>query len=257
MADERDPKLSQHYRQLEGLEPPAELDRRILAAARERQGAHAPLVVPAGRHRWYYSLAAAAVLVLAVAVTLHVDRDRPDPEGTATAPAPQAQEKPRSENNAGGRIEYAPDPKPPAVAEEPPPAPAARAARKEEKQPEAAARPRSATPAGPSPQAQMKDEARPRLDAREAREAEAAVAQDRVGELSAMKRSAPAAASGAAPPPAPAAAPPERPERWLERIAEMRSRGRHAEADRELAEFRRVYPKFPISEVMRERVEGR
>jgi len=50
---------------------------------------------------------------------------------------------------------------------------------------------------------------------------------------------------------------PENPERWLERIAELRSRGRHAEADKELADFRRVYPSYPLSEVMRERVEGR
>ena len=57
-----------------------------------------------------------------------------------------------------------------------------------------------------------------------------------------------------------ASAPPaarEKPERWLERIAELRSRGRHAEADKELAEFRRVYPNYVLSDVMRERVEGR
>jgi hypothetical protein len=55
---------------------------------------------------------------------------------------------------------------------------------------------------------------------------------------------------------APAAAP-ENPERWLERIAELRSRGKHAEADKELAEFRRVYPDYRLTDVMRERVEGR
>src|SRR6059058_2297328 len=74
MADERDPQLSRQYRSLEPLESPAELDRKILDAAR------APLVTPAGRHRWYYGLAAAAVLVFAMALTLHVERDRPDPE---------------------------------------------------------------------------------------------------------------------------------------------------------------------------------
>jgi len=51
--------------------------------------------------------------------------------------------------------------------------------------------------------------------------------------------------------------PPENPERWLERIAELRSRGKHEEADKQLAEFRRVYPNYRLSEVMRERVEGR
>ena len=73
MADERDPKLSQRYRQLPGEEPSRELDQAILAAAhRSVDRSHAPLVVPAGRPRWYYSLAAAAVLVLAIAVTVHV-----------------------------------------------------------------------------------------------------------------------------------------------------------------------------------------
>jgi hypothetical protein len=50
---------------------------------------------------------------------------------------------------------------------------------------------------------------------------------------------------------------PEKPERWLERIAELRSRGKHAEADKALAEFRRAYPDYRLSEVMRERVEGK
>ena len=61
-----------------------------------------------------------------------------------------------------------------------------------------------------------------------------------------------AAASSAAP----AAVAPENPERWLERIAELRSRGRHAEADRELVAFRKAYPNYQLSNVMRERVEG-
>src|SRR2546426_8593189 len=87
MADERDPKLSQHYRQLEALEPPRELDQTILAAARRASdSAHAPLVAPAGRHRWYYSLAAAAVLVFAVALTLHIERQQPDQEAAAPPP---------------------------------------------------------------------------------------------------------------------------------------------------------------------------
>src|SRR5690349_10743156 len=95
MADERDPKLSQHYRDLEALEPPAELDRQILAAARSAaQGAHAPLVAPAGRHRWYYSLAAAAVLIFAVALTVHIERQRPDEElSSPPVPAPAVQEE--------------------------------------------------------------------------------------------------------------------------------------------------------------------
>src|SRR3982750_4048770 len=111
MAEERDPKVSQRYRELGAEEPSRELDQAILAAAhRSGDKPHAPLVVPAGRHRWYYSLAAAAVLVLAIAVTLHVDRQRPDAEAEvppppAAAPAPQMQkvEPPVQEKKQGPR----------------------------------------------------------------------------------------------------------------------------------------------------------
>src|SRR5829696_1320004 len=96
MTDERDPKVSQRYRELPGAEPSRELDQTILAAARRATDKpHAPLVTPVGRHRWYFSLAAAAILVLAVAVTLHVERQQPDPELAAvpTTSAPPAPEQ--------------------------------------------------------------------------------------------------------------------------------------------------------------------
>ena len=258
MADERDPKLSQHYRDLEPLEPPAELDRRILAAAREPQGAHAPLVVPAGRHRWYYSLAAAAVLVLAVAITLHVERDQPDPEITATAPSsqerrgtitqePKPQAAPAESKRADAAPPAEPAPTKPAAAQESPPSgPALDFSRLEK-------------PVAPAPKpaakAEAKAEARLRSEARDAMQAQNQEGARR--ESSVMARSAPAQADLGAAAAARVATPPEKPERWVERIAELRSRGRHAEADRELAEFRRVYPDYKLSEVMRERVEGR
>src|SRR6059058_5667878 len=90
MADERDPKVSRRYRELPGEEPSRELDQHILAAAhRAIDKSHAPLVTPAGRHRWYFSLAAAAVLVFAVAITLHIERQQPDPEAVITSSALQ------------------------------------------------------------------------------------------------------------------------------------------------------------------------
>src|SRR5438105_14799516 len=89
MADERDPKVSQRYRELGTEEPPRELDRSILDAARHAtERPHAPLVTPAGRHRWYFSLAAAAILVMAVAITWQIERVQPDVE-TATPVARQ------------------------------------------------------------------------------------------------------------------------------------------------------------------------
>src|SRR5207244_7919494 len=90
MADERDPKVSRRYRELPGEEPSRELDQHILAAAHRATGKpHAPLVTPAGRHRWYFSLAAAAVLVFAVAITLHIERQQPDAEPVPTAAVPE------------------------------------------------------------------------------------------------------------------------------------------------------------------------
>ena len=36
------------------------------------------------------------------------------------------------------------------------------------------------------------------------------------------------------------------PEHWLERIAQLRKKGRSEEADKELAEFRKRYPDYAI-----------
>src|SRR5438874_13654363 len=95
MPEERDPKVSQRYRELGGEEPPRQLDAAILAAARRAAETRpAPLVAPTGRRRWYFPLAAAAIIVLAVAVTLQVERQQPDPEDfrfvTPPAPPPPA-----------------------------------------------------------------------------------------------------------------------------------------------------------------------
>src|SRR5918911_4820716 len=112
MPDERDPKISQHYRDLEALEPPGELDQAILAAGRR---------AISGRQRWYYSLAAAAaVLVFAVALTLHMERERPDSEA-----GPQL----RLERELRGEIKPAPE------TEAKPPEPKAPAARQAEPAP--------------------------------------------------------------------------------------------------------------------------
>lgn len=47
----------------------------------------------------------------------------------------------------------------------------------------------------------------------------------------------------------------ESPERFLERIAELRKKGRHDEADKALAEFRQRYPSYSIPEAMLGTVE--
>jgi len=261
MADERDPDfqrtlrdrtVSRQYRDLEPLEPPPELDRKILDAAR---------LTPAGRHRWYYGLAAAAVLVFAVALTLHIERERPDPEAAVPGAPLRLDRELRGQIKPAAPPAAKPEPKaetpPPAVAFTPDPQPA-----------QAGAAAEASSNAAPAPEQARAAPVRPaRGDAlrlsrdrsagertaavSEARQAEALSAEARAGAERAAQRSAAAPIAAAAP-----AAVPEKPEPWLERIAELRSRGRHADADRELAAFRKVYPNFQLSDLMRERVEG-
>ena len=47
----------------------------------------------------------------------------------------------------------------------------------------------------------------------------------------------------------------ERPEAGLERIAQLRRQGKQEEADKALAEFRKRYPDYRISDEMRAKVE--
>jgi hypothetical protein len=49
----------------------------------------------------------------------------------------------------------------------------------------------------------------------------------------------------------------ETPEQWLERIAKLREAGKARAADEGLAEFRKRYPDYRISEAMRARVAPR
>ena len=227
MAEERDPKLSQHYRELEALEPPPELDQAILAAARSaRQTPRAPLIAPSGRRRWYYPLAAAAVLVFAVALTLHVERERPDAE-----PASQAAPQLRLEHELHGEIRPAPATDRLAAEQQPRPAPQAQAGSAFAPDPRA-----DSAPARQPSTAQV-DEPSARRDSPESR---AAAAQPQ------LRLRSEAALAGQ-----------DTPEQWLERIAELRSRGRHEEADKALAEFRRAYPDYRLTDAMRERVERR
>jgi len=222
MAEDGD--ISRHYRELPREEPPRHLDDAIRAAARRAVGTRpAPLVVPTGRQRWYFPLAAAAVIVLAVAVTLHVEREQPD-EQLVTAPAAtaakpkleQLRSEPRPERRrkteSPPELQKAPEPvptlppAPPPVATQEPPAVAGAAAR----------------PSAPKASAELR-----RFD-------EGA-------------RGAPALSASAL----------QSPEQWLQGIADLRKQGRHDEADRSLAEFRKRHPGYRIPEAMLEKVEKR
>jgi hypothetical protein len=98
------------------------------------------------------------------------------------------------------------------------------------------------------------------------REAAAPATRDELRERRAAEAPASQVAGAAAPVPAPApanialgkiSAAPEAPEQWLERIAKLRAAGKVREADQSLAEFKRRYPDYRMSEAMRARVAPR
>jgi hypothetical protein len=257
MAD--DENISRRYRELPREEPPRHLDDAILAAA--RRAAHtrpAPLVVPSGRQRWYFPLAAAAIIVLAVAVTMHVEREQPteDVMSSATAPAPYVaapaaremmREQPPAEKATRApqperrrkaestdsrqlrdqqavtppELQKAPEPVPPAAA--PAPAPnqdaAGSIAQSSGRILERAEAPKPAV----APKASANMQRRFDEDARTTSSLSAFALQS--------------------------------PEQWLQGIADLRKQGRHEEADKELAEFRKRYPDYRISPQVREQVE--
>jgi len=260
--EERDPKISRRYRELPPEEPPRELDAAVLAAARrEVEARPAPLVAPTGRRRWYVPVAAAAVIVLSVVVTLQVEREQPDVDG----PAPRAEKAaPAPEPQPAAKAAQAPATAAPAAA--PPVEAASRKAAREPGRfapdparsapPLAAAAPAAETrlhlpaPAEkPAPRAE--DSAAPSaagsvagvLAGRDARES---TIRERAEPQSALEMRAKRAGEAA-----------ETPERQLERIADLRRQGRHDEADKALAEFRKRYPDYKIPEKTLERVERR
>ena len=258
MTDDDD-KILRRYRELPREEPPRHLDDAILAAARRAVHTRpAPLVVPTGRQRWYFPLAAAAIIVLAVAVTMHMEREQPAEEmlssNTATAPA--------------------------AAQEAVPPAPAGAPSSPRRFEMRDQARAQKPAPA-PSSDERAKREAAP---------AELQKAPEPVmGNVEAPKATPPPPVAAARPAPAPEAKPAERsktviaaksgadaqrrldegaraasslsafaqqsPEQWLQGIADLRKQGRHEEADKELAEFRKRHPDYRIPPRVLEQVE--
>ena len=267
-----DPEISARYRELPREEPPRHLDDAILAKARRAVAARpAPLVAPTGRRRWYFPLAAAAVIVLAVAVTLHVERERPDAETTvATLPEPAPKEEPPAmqapapaapapaREAAPAPKEFVPDPKPqaaPAPAPASPPLADTTAQAREDYERRAAAaelarvqaefeRSRVEPPAAASGRAEP-EIAQPQASAAREGAAPAAKALRRAPEAS--RRQASALAGFTYP----------SPEQWLQGIDDLKRQGRHDEAEKQLAEFRKRYPDYRIPEAILEKFEKR
>lgn len=169
----------------------------------------------APRRRWYVPLATAAILVLAFAVTIHVEREQQNPEAITKVP------------QETGALEAAPRGSAPG------------GAKPSKREP---ARPfhdssDAAKPAAPgfTPEPKSRAEQAARQPAREAPPA--------------------GAASSEAKEPAAAGLIDQSPERWLERIAELRQQGRHEQADKALADFKRRYPDYRIPEATLKRIQ--
>ena len=261
MTDERNPKVSQRYREIGAEEPPRALDEKILAASRRAVDVHpAPLVAPAGRRRWYFPVAAAAVIMLAVAVTIQIERQKPDDEMVASAPAPaQKQPEParellKEQQPIEQPAKAAPAPKPASpqpstrgFTPEPPPATTTDSMARRDAPP-SAENARQEAAGGELRNKQTEVQTAPKE-----RKAEAAVAPQAAA-------AAPAAgARGAPAPDARAGVLASRiertPDRWLDEIAELRKQGKHEEADKALAEFRQRYPDYRMSDEVKAKVE--
>ena len=232
MAEERDPLVSRRYRELGSEEPPPELDEHVLAGSRRRRP-----------FQWHGPVAAAAVIVLAVAVTVHLEREQRDQEPfkedsrqakpyKEARPPEKKVEQPRRREDERGFV-----PAPPGARTDPVPrqnAPAARDSVRSE------AAPQAPPPAAQEAPAQRALEA-PRAPAvgaaadstpKPMASPESRLAKSRVAELSEQP-----------------------PERWLEGIAELRTQGRHEEADESLKRFRERHPDYQIPEEMLARIE--
>ncbi len=258
MADPRDERVSSAYRELPGEGPPPALDAAIQAAARRAVGSR-----PGLARRWQVPVSIAAVLALAIGVSLHVEREKPVvvdgtpvSSGSAEYPVPQA---------APERTEAAAPAPGPAAA-----APEERRMRKEQAAPMAEEKRFAAdpTPAPPSaapgilapaapvpaspPSAPMPATTTPPAAAG------AAVSADsvRVAPQAAKRAKSELAREATVQEKAMAGAL-DTPERRLERIADLRAKGLHEEADRELAELRKAYPDYRIPAQWIPRVERR
>ncbi|MFO1349748.1 MAG: hypothetical protein U1F68_03305 [Gammaproteobacteria bacterium] len=253
--DEEYPELSALYRQARAIAPPLHLDSAILGAARAA-------VTPVRRRaapRWSVPLALAASLVLGVGLVHLVQREAPHGFAPVRQPAFQpgnALEQGRAsapdslQPEAAAHNEIAPVPSAPAAAPASPnvalrraePASAVSADTRADDAITAPAAPSPAKPVAPAdtptppPAAaeagKQPSSANARGDAQTRGQTGATTAPE--GKISARTDAGGAAKTRLSA------------EDWLKKIIELRRQGRDAEANRELAAFRRQYPHHPI-----------
>ena len=249
MADPRDDRVSSAYRELPGAGPTPALDAAIQAAARRAVGSR-----PGGARRWQIPVSIAAVLALAIGVSLQVDREKPlqvdgTPVSSGSAEYPVVQAAPEKEERAA--------PASPPAAVPTPPTPAAQDMLAKEAAPVIEVKrfapdpPRAEVPPpAPAPAATLGRIASPPAAA-----GAAATADSMRAAPQGARRAKSEASRDANLQEKSLADAPDTPERRLERIAELRSRGLHDEADRALTEFRRAHPGYRISDEWLRKVE--
>jgi hypothetical protein len=290
---EGDERVSQRYRELGAEEPPRELDAAILAAAHRGAGARRRWYLPLAAAAVIVLSVAVTVhmqredpgMESPAPLAKQVVPAAPPPaapQAFAIQPAPAAPpvaqlpaepQQPRALAEAARRGIV----RPPAMDD------VARADKSFTPDPPSAAREEAVVAAAPRPPAApaSAEPPVPRAGVGKPAVLPPVVAESRMSRESADMAAKPAgnvgaAAGAAAPPAARSDAEPQRvltpkmraveardraaqlqetPEKWLERIAELRGASRHDEADKQLAEFRQRYPDFRIPPETLKKVE--
>ncbi|HCK81845.1 MAG TPA: hypothetical protein PK880_03325 [Candidatus Competibacter sp.] len=231
------------YRPTRQAEPPEWLDRRVLMAAGAAVGSRAPTPSKPRKNRWTMPLALAATVVLTVGVVRVVResgefKSQARMEAVVPMAGPAAREDAAAVGNAGpataGRVETSAKPAPPAAPAEAPISPPAAAS-------EGATR-NNLTPSSPPPAAPAHPVARA-APAEPAELKEHAPAVDDLKKDEALRGRKRAFEAGMMDDRDPLFR--RQQEEWLKKIAELRRQGRTAEAEAELAEFRRRHPQYP------------
>lgn len=244
---ERDLRLDRVYHAAGGEDPPAHLDAAILAAAHREVGSR-PRALPAVLRRWRVPVSIAAVVVLSVSLVTVIREEGggdlvPVTPGVAPASRPQEATPQPAQTDAGRLIAQ-----PPAAASAPPRPATQRddadgsVEEARRKAPAATARPAprlgqdvasagAASGAGePSPAtaaAPAEPQQRARVEARARKSEQSATGRPDTATLLKAYESQP-------------------PEKWLEKIEELKRAGWMTEVAEMLAEFKRRFPGYPV-----------
>jgi hypothetical protein len=237
----------------ERFEPPPELDRIVLERAKEaiRGSPSTPIYRPA---RWALPFGLAATVVIAFAVILHMresgnplrvaanapravstSTDSATANGAVTQPRPTAVPAPESPMSAA-----APAPESAMSRAVPPPSPSrnAETMRAQRMAPPSAAEPMSAqqvAQAGGQNAERAPTQELERTSEKKADRAREAATQAFISSADKRAANSTVLSKQALPP-----------SQWLEKIAQLRREGRHAEADREVKAFHKVYPDLAV-----------